>query len=328
MLEEAHKGYRREGYALQEGAISSRMAADLARQIEEGITAMAADLGVSREMYLSAVCRWNTPNPIVEALVAAVTEVLGPSVSELLGAEVRPRRGSVFRLSAASSFGTHAHQDASYWVWDSSSRYHATTWVALDETDEHSAALRVIPGSHLGEVAAPVDYWSADFVDPAASWGEDALTLPMSPGDAVSFDPKLWHAAHPAKPGRIRRSIAIRWVFDAATPPTLPNTPSRGTFGMYTSGTYLRAALRQLAGGDIAHGAAGVRWALEHDLTAVLPDPEGARNALASLLVLLRASEAHHASDQRGMVWEAVRDRIVAPTVGLTALPQTGPTPR
>jgi hypothetical protein len=51
-------------------------------------------------------------------------------------------------------------------------------------------------------------------------------------------------------------------------------------------------------------------------VTEALPDPEGARAALARLLIFLRASEAHHAADQRGMVWEPVRDLIIAPTVG------------
>jgi hypothetical protein len=323
MTEAMRERYRRDGYVVHEAAIPSRMAADLARQIEDGIDAMAAELDVSRDAYLAAVCRWSTPNPLVEALVAGVTELLRPGATELLGAAVRPGRASVFRKSAEASLGTHGHQDAGYWVRPSSSRYDATSWVALDGVDEHSGALRVVPGSHLGGVAPPADYLAADFIDPAASWGAEARSLPMPAGSAVSFDPKIWHASHAAEPGRARRALAIRWVLEAdgASAPAAPAAPSQAAFGMYTSGAFLRAALRHLAGGDVAEGSAGVRWALEHDLTAGLPDPDGARTALERLLVFRRATEAHHASDQRGMVWEPVRDLIVAPTVGLGPLP-------
>ncbi len=65
---------------VHEVAIPSRMAADFARQIEDGIDAMAAEL--------AAVCRWSTPNPLVEALGAGGTG-----------------RASVFRKSAEASLG-------------------------------------------------------------------------------------------------------------------------------------------------------------------------------------------------------------------------------
>jgi len=49
--------------------------------------------------------------------------------------------------------------------------------------------------------------------------------------------------------------------------------------------------------------------------------PGAPERALTRLLIFLRASEAHHGADQRGMVWEPVRDLIIAPTVGLGPLP-------
>ncbi len=323
MIEPMRERYRREGYVVHDRAISAEMVTDLAAQIEGGIDAMSAELEVSRDVYLAAVCRWSTPNPMDEALVAGVTELLRPSATEMLGATVRPGRASVFRKSADASLGTHGHQDAGYWVRPSSSRYDATTWVALDGVDEHSGALRVVPGSHLRGVEPPADYLAADFVDPAASWGDEARSLCMPPGCAVTFDPRLWHASHGTAGGRVRRALAIRWVLDdeRTSASTASHAAPQDAFGMYTSSSFLRAALRRLAGGDVAEGAADVRRALERDLTRGLPDPDGARAALDRLLVFLRASEAHHAADQRGMVWEPVRDLIVAPTVGLGRLP-------
>lgn len=317
--------YRLDGFVVHEGVISSAMARDLARQVEEAIDAMAAELDVSRDAYLAAVCRWSSPNPLVDGLVRAVGDLFRPAASDLLGAPVVPGRASVFRQAAQAALGTHGHQDAGYWVRPSSSRYDATTWVALDRVDERSGALRVVPGSHRGGVAPTTDYLALDFVDPAECWGAEARCLPLPAGGAVTFDPKLWHASHPARLGRARLALAIRWVPPANTAPppkvVAHAAPLSQAFGMYTSGTFLRAALCHLGGSDVPEGPAGVRWALEQDLVAGLPDAEGARAALARLLLLLRAIEAHHAADQRGMVWERVRDLVVAPTVGLGPLP-------
>lgn len=94
-------------------------------------------------------------------------------------------------------------------------------WVALGDVDEHSGALRVIPGSHLGSVEPPADYLNADFLDPAASWNGDARSLPMSAGCAVTFDPKLWHASHATSINRVRRALAIRWVLNTERDPEL-----------------------------------------------------------------------------------------------------------
>jgi hypothetical protein len=56
---------------------------------------------------------------------------------------------------------------------------------------------------------------------------------------------------------------------------------------------------------------------VDHRLAERLPNPDVAEAALERLLVFLKASAAHHASDQRGMVWEAVRDAVIAPVIGL-----------
>ena len=315
---ESREHYLREGYFIHEAALPTDLTYDLGTRIEQDIDAMAAELDVPRHVYLSAVCRWSTPNVRVESLVRSVVAHLRPLAAGVLGSSVRPGRASVFRKSAEAKLGTHGHQDAGYWVRPSSSRYDATTWVPLDDVDEDGGALCVLPRSHLGAVELPVDYLSPGFIDPADAWGTSAVTLFTRAGAAVTFDPRLWHASHGSIGGRVRRALAIRWVFDEQDPvsPSQPK-PIPGCFGMYTSGAYLHAALRKLSGERLRDGVEGVECALERDLVAELPDPEGARAALCRLLVFLRASAQHQAADQRGMVWEDVRDLVVAPVVGL-----------
>lgn len=311
--------YLDEGFVTHD-ALSSCLAIDLATKTEQAIEAMSADLGVPQTEYLSAVCRWNTPNLYVHALMDDSVKHLIPSVSRLLGGPVRPGRASLFRKSASACLGTHGHQDSGYWIHPSSDRYDATTWITFDNVDSLSGALRVIPRSHVEPVGPPVDYLSPGFCDPADGWSDKARTLVMGVGTALTFEPGLWHASHGSTGGQVRRALAIRWLLDGSTRPSRSDTfePSPDRFGMYTSGRFLHAALSSLAKRDLPLGIAGVEWAIEHDIVAALPNPSDARTALLRLLLYLLAGARHHASDQRGMVWESVRDLIVAPTVGLS----------
>jgi ectoine hydroxylase-related dioxygenase (phytanoyl-CoA dioxygenase family) len=311
-------GLDRDGFVVLRSVVPRHVVTALADRIERGIDEMSRDLVVSRQKYLEAVCRWSTPNPRVDALVTALEPFVSEHVRSLLGDAVRVGRASIFRKGAGSQLGTHGHQDACYWVRPSSTRYLGTTWIPLDPVGTDSGALRVVPGSHRGPVGPPVDYLAPGFEDPADAWGEEALTIPMDPGDALLFGPRLWHASHPCD-SRRRRAVALRWVVDDATHPSgrgVGEAPGGG-FGMYTSSAYLWAALDALAEKPVARGVDGVRWMLGTDLLQQLPDPDGATRALQRVLVFLQASERHRAADQRGMVWEQVRELIVAPVIGL-----------
>lgn len=318
--------YSQEGYVVA-AAVPPAIASDLAARFELEIVGMAQEIGVPIEGYLASVCRWSTPNPRIQALVDDVIGYLQPMVEKVLGASVRVQRASVFRKSGGA-LGTHAHQDAGYWVRPSSSRYDATSWVSFDNVDESSGALRILPRSHRPRRAAPVDYLAPAFVDPVDAWGPSATTLRMSAGDVVVFDPYLWHASHGSAQQRVRRALAVRWEIDGSSlvPSIVPPEaaiPER--FGMFTSGEWLHRALRNLAGQDLPKGEDGVRWALENDLPSKLPDPRQARSALMRLQILWKARERHHASDERGMVWDAVRDFVVAPVSGPLGLDQPRP---
>lgn len=306
----------RDGVLTLVGIIDPDLVRTFVERIEAAIDVWAAELQVSRHDYLDAACRWSSPNLVVDDLVAACADVLAPSVEELLGPGLSPGRASVFRKSSAASLGTHGHQDASYWVRPSSSRYALTTWVALDAVDEARGALRVLPGSHLGEVGPPIDFLQPGFVDPAASWGNEARTLPAEPGDVVVFGPRLWHGSHSVACGTVRRALAIRWVGGSHSDQVALPQDLTTQFGMYTSGDCLHRALSSLGGEEVPQGMQGVEWALQRGVVDGLPDPAAARHALLRLQIHLQAVERHRASGQRGMVWDAIRDLVVLPVLG------------
>ncbi len=82
---------------------------------------------------------------------------------------------------------------------------------------------------------------------------------------------------------------------------------------MYTAGEHLHSALVTLAGQPVPPGALAVQWALDHRLNEALPQPAEARAALRRLHLLLSAGPSHHGADQRGMVWDAIRELVVSP---------------
>jgi hypothetical protein len=306
----------RDGHVVLGGVLGALKVHALNKRIESAIDAWAADLHVSRREYLDVAYRWSSPNRVVDELAAMCAEALLPLVEGLVGPGHSPSRASVFRKSSAAAVGTHGHQDASYWVRPSSSRYALTTWVALDPADEERGALRVLPGSHRDRVGPPVDFLQPGFVDPASSWGDSAVTVDVEPGDVVVFGPRLWHASHAMVGGAVRRSLGIRWAGPSGSEivARLPEPSTR--FGMYTSGESLMRALGALAGRELPWGLSEVEWALEQGLVDGLPRAMAARSALRRLRLHLKAIERHRASGQRGMVWDAVRGEIVLPVLG------------
>ena len=100
------------------------------------------------------------------------------------------------------------HQD--WWCWDHPISYEpraaqVAVLIYLTPTDEESAALRVLPGSHremtaLHAVLPEAHARTAEELDPAHPAMTDhpeQVTLRLAPGDAVVMDYRLLHGTHP-----------------------------------------------------------------------------------------------------------------------------------
>ena len=318
---EGTAAYEHNGFIVLRGLVPITQAHEHRSSFERAIQGMAQELGVTADAYLSAVCRWRTPNPAVMAMASAVARRVRPHVQRLLSCE-EPivSRAGVVRKSVHAFRGTHGHQDAGYWHDHRKHPFEISAWIPLDDTDRERAALRVLPGSHLEPVSPPVDYLRSPFEDPADSWGTRGACLSMAAGDVVLFHPRLWHASTPLATG-LRRALILRWRGPGHTHPLpqadqLPDRPPE--FGIYTSGDHLRTALRIL--GDDAtqeHLLDTVARALHEDRIDRLTRTGPARRSLERLLLYMRAGAAHHATDQIGMVWESVREDVIQPALEL-----------
>ncbi|MEK9749486.1 MAG: phytanoyl-CoA dioxygenase family protein [Pseudomonadales bacterium] len=91
---------------------------------------------------------------------------------------------------------TRWHQDIRYWHFDQQSLI--SVWTALGEETKKNGCLRVLPGSHLWQLE-PGQFDAARFLrsDLAANKAllSTAQAVPLSPGDALFFHARLFHAA-------------------------------------------------------------------------------------------------------------------------------------
>ncbi|MCF6473400.1 phytanoyl-CoA dioxygenase family protein [Nonomuraea sp. MG754425] len=96
------------------------------------------------------------------------------------------------------------YEDASGWHADTFDRHLSAVKVAvyLDPLNETNGALRVIPGSHMEPFSSELTTWRQRTRGPALPLDEaaeardwPAICLATEPGDALLFDPHLWHAS-------------------------------------------------------------------------------------------------------------------------------------
>lgn len=153
-------------------------------------------------------------------LTSPAAELLGSATMEQLLCQAhfkRPRDGVVF--------GWHQdiqHRDKGNDSWrDVNGRgSYVQTLVALDEMTAASGPLLFMPGSGAW---GPVDFGEHDYDDPMSPGrfppgfrADDAVTLLLSPGDAVFFGPYTAHASFENTSDRYRRVLINGYAYPGA----------------------------------------------------------------------------------------------------------------
>ena len=137
-------------------------------------------------------------------IVEVVQQLQGPNLSLLRSAAMLkpPRVGS------EKTF----HQDAAYYpihLMD-----HVTVWIALDQSTTENGCMQVVPGAHndglLGHEAVEYD---TDITIAEADYGpEDAVALPMEPGDVLFQHCLLPHYTAPNETDDWRRAFIASYM--------------------------------------------------------------------------------------------------------------------
>jgi len=151
-----------------------------------------------------------------ETVVDVVQQLQGPNLSLLRSAAMLkpPRVGSEKKY----------HQDAAYYPIHPMD--HVTVWTALDQSTTENGCMQVVPGAHtdglLGHEAVEYD---TDITIAEADYGpEDAVALPMEPGDVLFQHCLLPHYTAPNETDDWRRAYIAAYMrnrsrFTDADPP-------------------------------------------------------------------------------------------------------------
>ena len=109
-------------------------------------------------------------------------------------------------------YPTPFHQDYMYWLGAPK----ISVWLAIDDAQESNGCLKVLPGSHLLEMAhdefeekVGFDYRLRDEQVEAAAreLGREAISLPLQSGGSIFFSDRLAHASHANTSGADRFSF-------------------------------------------------------------------------------------------------------------------------
>jgi hypothetical protein len=105
------------------------------------------------------------------------------------------------------------HQDRGVGMEEFNRTRFVTVWIPITETTEENGCLRVIPGSHRGDLInhcpGGVTSFDAGVVRiPDVLLPGQPVSVPMLPGDVLLLDPLIVHSSYS------NRSDAVRWSFD------------------------------------------------------------------------------------------------------------------
>ncbi len=189
-----------DGYAVLGGFAD---AAELRAEVER---ALAAPRGGSCERPHNTLVPLRWDDTIVERVMG--DEARRSRLADVTGGDDLRWISGYVSVKEPHSPALWWHQD--WWCWDHPISYEpraaqVAVLIYLTRTDEESAALRVLPGSHremtaLHAVLPEAHARTAEELDPAhpaMSDHPEQVTLRLAPGDAVVMDYRLLHGTHP-----------------------------------------------------------------------------------------------------------------------------------
>ena len=233
------------GFAVLPGFITQNRAGTLAAEIHQNIQRCAQELNCTFKEYTYAVNRWLHPSPVTSCVQPLLQEAQAVLATILPSHQpAYSPKCNVIIKSAQVRQATHWHQDITY---ADQEPYNYTTWLALHDIPASRGALLIQPKSHLWPITEPaIDFWRPDFIDRKAQdqkWVKTALAVPISAGDVIIFESRIWHASLPNRYSQDRFVVAMRWVeHNAIFPKIPPKQPA--DFGLWTCGAVTEQILR------------------------------------------------------------------------------------
>jgi len=200
--------YERGGYLFPCDVMSAAEAAAARRKIE----AFERSLGgpIPREMCHKPHLYSQTIDAIIRR-----PEILD-RVESIIGPDILCWETVLFMKEAKTPAFISWHQDATYWGLEPYEIL--TAWVALSPSTRESGCMRVLPGSHVGPIAAHKDSFAPNNM---LSRGQEiqvevdqakVVDLVLRPGQMSLHHVKIAHGSDPNTSDDRRIGLAIRYV--------------------------------------------------------------------------------------------------------------------
>lgn len=138
------------------------------------------------------------------------------AVEDLIGPDILCWNTIFWIKEAHSPSYVSWHQDLKYWGLDCDDL--VTVWVALSPATEQSGCMRVLPGSHRGDMLAHNDIYDEDNMltrgqEIAVDVDEDAaVTMALEPGQASLHNVRLAHASGPNRSDDRRIGVSLHYM--------------------------------------------------------------------------------------------------------------------
>ncbi|WP_341789374.1 phytanoyl-CoA dioxygenase family protein [Rickettsia endosymbiont of Polydrusus tereticollis] len=301
-----------DGFFIIKNLVSLDLIVWYLHDIKNKIDRSAEELNVSVPDYLNCTGRWGTPSQITKTISDLLNDTIKDNLEKLLQCQILNKKSNIICKTADLVDAVPFHQDISY---SPDSPYHFSVWLALNDVDETSGALQIIKNSHNWKIKPAVDFWSPYFIDKysAKLTNQQTITLPISAGDAIVFNSRLWHGSGENLDAKDRFAYVTRWVIKNKEFPVIPK-PKPLIFGMYNCGLLTEDILKKaLLYFNNYHDVKEKNkeeliktWLsyLEnnHDISEI--DIAAASKDLSKLLILDQATVLHNAGDISGKIYK------------------------
>ena len=200
--------YHDDGYWFPLRVLSELEAAACRQQLEAFETERGGPLQGPLRSKCHLLFRWVDQVMRNKSLLDAVEALIGP--------DILCWNTLIWTKEAASNSFVSWHQDLNYWGLDTDALI--TVWLALSPATLENGCMRVLPGSHRGEMMPHEDKYNADNMltrgqEIAVTVDEScAVAMPLQSGEASLHNGRLAHASGPNRTDDRRIGLSLHYM--------------------------------------------------------------------------------------------------------------------
>jgi len=208
LTEQQVEQYKRDGFVSPVRVISEDDAAKFREKLQEFETAQGAAIHGTQKTKCSLLFPWAYELFTSDAVLDAVEDLIGPDLLCW---------NTLFWIKEANSGSFVSwHQDLRYWGLDTADL--VSVWLALSPASLESGCMRVLPGSHQGELLPHKDeYADGNLLTRGQEIAVDVdehktVAMPLKPGEISLHNVRLAHASSPNQSADRRIGLSLHYM--------------------------------------------------------------------------------------------------------------------